>query len=58
MKIVKIIEDMEQPNACQACDDKYNGTNYVMFSLFEGFSIWIGLCEKCLERLRVFLKFS
>ena len=52
MKILKIFRDDEEPNPCSSCEDEWNGLNYVRLSLGKEFSIWVNLCDDCLEKFR------
>jgi len=56
VKILKIYRDDEEPNPCDACGNELNGYNSCLVELFEGFDVWIALCDDCLEKLKKKLK--
>jgi hypothetical protein len=52
IKLLKVYRDDEEPYPCDACNDEWNGYNSCLISLFEGFDVWIALCDDCLEKLK------
>jgi hypothetical protein len=52
IKLLSVYRGDGEPNSCDACDDEWNGYNFCLVRLFEGFNVWIALCDDCLEKLK------